>query len=115
MSASGSNIFFFTSTALVPQDTDELGDLYDARIGGGVPSAHTNGCAGEGCQGALEPEPSFGTPGSELFQGTGANPVVEVASFTASKPTAASPKKKKKPSHAKHKHKAKKKRKRHGK
>jgi hypothetical protein len=37
MSASGSDIFFTTGTQLVGQDSDELVDLYDARIGGGFP------------------------------------------------------------------------------
>ena len=38
MSASGSDIFFFTTSQLVPQDTDQLQDLYDARIDGGFPA-----------------------------------------------------------------------------
>jgi hypothetical protein len=37
MSASGSDIFFTSSTALVAQDRDGLADLYDARIDGGFP------------------------------------------------------------------------------
>ena len=70
MSASGSNIFFFTSTALVGQDTDQLEDLYDARIGGGFarPTPATT-CSGENCQGPLTPEPLFANPGSALFTG----------------------------------------------
>jgi hypothetical protein len=39
ISATGSDIFFFTHTRLVGQDTDVLGDLYDARM---------NRCVGEG-------------------------------------------------------------------
>ena len=38
MSATGSDIFFFTRTSLVGQDRDVLRDLYDARIGGGFPA-----------------------------------------------------------------------------
>ena len=44
-SADGSNVFFGTHARLVAQDTDESGDLYDARIGGGFP--------GPGGQGSL--------------------------------------------------------------
>ena len=38
MSATGSDIFFQTRTPLVGQDTDTLGDIYDARIDGGFPA-----------------------------------------------------------------------------
>jgi hypothetical protein len=49
MSASGSDIFFTTHTRLVGQDTDELGDLYDARVGGGFPRPPAAfSCAEEG-------------------------------------------------------------------
>jgi hypothetical protein len=68
MTASGSDIFFFTKTALVPQDTDTLGDLYDARIGGGIPAPPAPAeCSGEGCQSALAGEPLFAAPGSAVF------------------------------------------------
>lgn len=62
MSASGSDIFFMTSTQLVGQDSDALVDLYDARKNGGFP-APTEGrsCSGEPCQGTpVSPEP-FGS------------------------------------------------------
>jgi hypothetical protein len=35
MDESGNNVFFTTRERLVPADTDELIDLYDARVGGG--------------------------------------------------------------------------------
>lgn len=60
-SASGNDVFFLTRQRLVPTDTDDFIDLYDARVGGGfdepvpVPS---DPCAGEACQGA----PSAGPP-----------------------------------------------------
>ena len=32
----GNNVFFFTTQGLVAQDRDELVDVYDARVGGGI-------------------------------------------------------------------------------
>jgi hypothetical protein len=67
MSSSGRDIFFFTETALVPQDSDDLGDLYDARIGGGLQEAHAAACSGEGCQSPPSLLPTFGPSASEAF------------------------------------------------
>ena len=39
ISPSGQDVFFATTQGLVPQDTDGLGDVYDARIAGGFPEA----------------------------------------------------------------------------
>ncbi len=36
---SGKDIFFVTSQGLVPQDTDGVADVYDARLDGGFPAA----------------------------------------------------------------------------
>ncbi len=58
MSASGSDIFFTTSSQLVKSDTDGLRDLYDARIGGGFPAPAVESCAGDECQGAKSGGPS---------------------------------------------------------
>ena len=44
---SGNDVFFSSSQQLVPQDKDEITDLYDARIGGGFPSQETT--SGSGC------------------------------------------------------------------
>ena len=52
MSATGSDIFFETRSQLVGQDTDSLGDIYDARVDGGFPAPTPEpSCAGEACQG----------------------------------------------------------------
>jgi hypothetical protein len=68
MSASGSDIFFFTHAKLVGQDTDALGDLYDARVGGGFPAPEQERpCFDEACQGNSSPLPSFGSAASSLF------------------------------------------------
>jgi hypothetical protein len=55
VSASGSDVYFTTDQALLPQDGDRSSDVYDARIGGGF-SAISKACLGEECQGPA-PEP----------------------------------------------------------
>jgi hypothetical protein len=65
ISESGSDIFFFTQTQLVGQDTDSYQDLYDARIAGGfptpVPAPSCTGeewtCQGQGSAPAAPPKP----------------------------------------------------------
>ncbi len=72
MSASGSDIFFFTAQPLVGQDTDQLIDVYDARIDGGFPApTPESSCSGEACQGSASSSPAFGAPGSQSFTGGG--------------------------------------------
>jgi hypothetical protein len=71
----GEDIFFFTRQSLVAQDRDNLVDVYDARIGGGIPDQEqvpTPPCEGEaGCLGATNPPPSATAPGTTGFQGPG--------------------------------------------
>jgi hypothetical protein len=98
-SADGKDVFFVTREQLVPGDTDELLDLYDAR------APHTLGesvgfpegepvCGGEGCLPPVAGNPPSPTPESSAFQGPG-NP-----------PKAGKPKPhKKKHQHKKKKHK----------
>jgi hypothetical protein len=76
MSATGSDIFFQTRTQLVGQDTDTLGDIYDARIGGGFPAPSPEpSCSGEACQGSAPSAPAFGASGtSSLTAGGNATP-----------------------------------------
>jgi hypothetical protein len=72
MSASGSDIFFFTHAALVGQDTDVLGDLYDARINGGFPAPEIPpSCSGEACQGGASEPKSFPPAPSSSFTAGG--------------------------------------------
>jgi hypothetical protein len=55
---SGLDVFFMTADRLVPQDTDNQVDLYDARAGGGfMPSPTTAGCLGDSCQANASPPP----------------------------------------------------------
>jgi hypothetical protein len=90
ISASGSDVFFFTQTALTGQDTDVLGDLYDARIDGGFPApAVEASCSGEQCQGTPSSPPVFGSSASSVFPAGGnLSPLGSVAPFTQAKPPA---------------------------
>ncbi len=58
--ADGKNVFFLTRAQLVPSDTDENVDVYDARAGGGFEEleAALGPCSGEACQ------PSGASPSS---------------------------------------------------
>jgi hypothetical protein len=72
-SASGDDVFFVTRERLVGWDVDQSYDLYDARVGGGLPEPvpATPACAGDACRGlprAVPPVPSLGSP---LFVGEG--------------------------------------------
>lgn len=72
MSASGSDIFFLTRTPLVGQDTDQLVDVYDARIDGGFPApTPESSCSGEACQGAPSPPSVLGGTGTSSFTAGG--------------------------------------------
>jgi hypothetical protein len=59
-SDNGDDAFIATRQPLVAGDTDNLVDLYDARVGGGFPEPPPSAapCAGEGCQGASSPPPA---------------------------------------------------------
>ncbi len=70
-SADGSDVFFGTHAQLVPQDTDQSADLYDARIDGGFGTVTPPVCTGTGCQGAPAAPPIFATPSSVTFEGVG--------------------------------------------
>ncbi len=66
-SADGSDVFFVTRQQLVPGDTDDLVDLYDAREDGGFPEASASpSCGGEGCRPLLSQQPVFGSPSSAV-------------------------------------------------
>jgi hypothetical protein len=71
-SSDGSNVFFETSARLVPQDMDDLPDIYDARIGGGfaAPVAPVR-CSGESCRLIPSASPVISTPLSATFSGVG--------------------------------------------
>lgn len=73
-SPDGSNIFFTTHERLVRADVDNSGDMYDARIDGGIAGQNEPppaSCAGEECQGPAPSAPAFSLPASSTFAGAG--------------------------------------------
>jgi hypothetical protein len=74
-STDGSDVFFFTRQSLVGQDSDELVDVYDARVGGGIalqnPPAEAAACGGEACRGAPGAVPQLSMPASQMSSGLG--------------------------------------------
>jgi hypothetical protein len=69
----GADVFFTTRERLVPNDEDELIDVYDARVGGGFSSESDlkpAECSGEACQ--MPPTPPVpATPSTQGFSGAG--------------------------------------------
>ncbi|MBS1869462.1 MAG: hypothetical protein JSS99_07335 [Actinobacteria bacterium] len=71
-SASGKDAFFATREPLVGWDVDDSYDLYDARVGGGVPGpVPPSPCSGSACQGPLNGAPAVVSGGSVGFVGSG--------------------------------------------
>ena len=102
-SPDGSNVFFGTHAELTAADTDVVGDLYDARVGGGFASLiASTGCTEEGCQGLPSGSPALSPAASELFVGPG-NPVQTSATGGKKKPAKQKPVAKKKKRHVKRK------------
>jgi hypothetical protein len=76
-SVSGKDVFFFTRQQLVGQDKDELQDVYDARVQGGLPAQNPTSVppceSSEACHGQVGQPPGEATPATPGFQGP-ANP-----------------------------------------
>jgi hypothetical protein len=72
-SSSGDDVFLVSRDRLTGMDRDGLADIYDARVGGGLPEPVTgsSGCVGDACQGLTGVPPAFAGPGSVLFSGSG--------------------------------------------
>lgn len=75
-SASGNDAFIFTDQRLVGQDKDQITDIYDARVGGGIasqnPPLQPEPCAAEtSCRGAVITPPASQSPGTSTFSGPG--------------------------------------------
>jgi hypothetical protein len=73
-SASGKDVFFFTRQGLVGQDQDDLLDVYDARVGGGIaaqnPPLPPPPCESpEGCRPTTYPPEGGESPASANFVG----------------------------------------------
>jgi hypothetical protein len=72
-SENGDHVFFFTHQQLVPGDHDQLEDVYDASVGGGLASQHAltpPTCAGSACV-ANPPPPTPQSLSSSSFSGPG--------------------------------------------
>jgi hypothetical protein len=71
----GENVFFFTESQLVPADRDQIYDVYDATVGGGLASQHqtpSTPCVSQSaCQGLVDGPEAATTPGSSTFSGPG--------------------------------------------
>lgn len=84
-SASGDDVFFLTEQQLVGQDEDNLIDVYDARVEGGLASQNPQrapACSGEACKGPSTQAPTAKGAASAVFQGPG-NAAGQVACVAA--------------------------------
>lgn len=73
-SASGHDVFIDTNDRLVSQDKDSAGDIYDARIGGGIAAQNPNprgACSGSACRGVTSTPAPPALLGSESLESTG--------------------------------------------
>jgi len=72
-SASGRDVFFATRERLVGWDVDASYDIYDARVGGGLPEPPrpTLPCNDDQCQGTLGAPPALNVPTTRTFRGIG--------------------------------------------
>jgi hypothetical protein len=72
-SASGNDVFFFTRDQLVGQDKDEIQDVYDARVDGGLASQNPPPVvpceAPESCHGPAQVPPAESSPATPTFAG----------------------------------------------
>jgi hypothetical protein len=92
-SANGDDVFFTTRAQLVPEDTDNNSDMYDARVGGGFTApAPSQSCAGESCRGPLSAPPAPLGIGTEVSGAAPEAPPAQPPAAKVSKP-ASKPKK----------------------
>jgi hypothetical protein len=90
----GRDVFIYTLSKLLPQDTDTAGDIYDARIDGGFapPAPLPTECEGDACSTPAS-APLDSTPASFTFSGAG-NLIQTTPVKVPVKPTKAKGKKK---------------------
>jgi hypothetical protein len=84
-SADGSDVYFVTTQALVPIDTDGSPDMYDARVGPGMasqlhPPGGTPPCSAEGCRPPAAGGASAAPPAQTTLAGSSGDDVPVVAS-----------------------------------
>lgn len=74
-SLSGEDVFIFTRDRLVPQDQDQIQDVYDARFEGGLASQNQPPppppCEGDACKSAPSAAPPAASAGTTAFRGPG--------------------------------------------
>jgi hypothetical protein len=74
-SPSGNDVFLVTRQSLVGQDIDANVDMYDVRVGGGLPSQFPRAapppCVGDVCYDPSPQTPSTTMPASAIFSGVG--------------------------------------------
>lgn len=74
-SESGDDVFFLTRQELVGQDGDGVHDVYDARVGGGIPEQSPpppgESCVGDACKPDVSDTSSPDAPASSHFTGPG--------------------------------------------
>ncbi len=97
-SVSGNDVFIITRAQLMGADQNDLYDMYDVRVDGGLPPSPP-ACTGTGCQGVPSAPPIFATPASVTFAGVGNFSSTETVAKAKSKP-----KKQAKPKKTKKKH-----------
>jgi hypothetical protein len=73
VSQSGDDVFIYTRQRLVGWDGDRNLDVYDVRLGGGLPEppAQPGICEGEACRGQGSSTPGSAGAGTAVFQGAG--------------------------------------------
>lgn len=73
ISRDASNVIFIVGARLTGYESDQVAQLYDARIGGGFgsPPVPPAPCAEDACQGPLEASPNAVDPGSSTYVGPG--------------------------------------------
>ena len=94
-SESGNDVFFMTSTQLVPADTDNAFDVYDAHVcSTATPCLSSTNSSSQACEstGACRPAgpwtpPQVAPPASASYSGPGNTPTRNVLPYTTTKPT----------------------------
>ncbi len=86
---SGEDVLIYTRSQLVPQDQDNAGDVYDVRVGGGLPGPppRPTECEASACS-TPAGAPNDATPSSSTYQGPG-----DAAGRSPAKPAAKAGKK----------------------
>jgi sugar lactone lactonase YvrE len=71
-SSDGDDVFILTRDRLAPQDPETLYDIYDARVGGGLPPQPTAPpCTGEDCKPVAAQQPNYAAPSTSTLSGRG--------------------------------------------